>query len=541
MHHIHILPRSIADTVADARLRIEAALEWQDFLIVILNENKFMFESKRATRHQIIDDVWQVAYFMLDNTQKSLLSENKNTDAHFSAAAWHLQQAWMRFKRSIDHIYPFVHNKYSDALARFICDPLSLLPSYTLFGIKYRPFTPLNRQSLSGVLTDFLVRVHRNPDFIRNIFVDNTYLVAYATDEVKKIIVDLRDRYAAADTRRMFFTLFENWQINQLLDMLIGSQYMPSNEEIALVRIIASEMQQKIFGPNIILIPINIDTYMLQCTMCEAEFTFDTLKTYKGTCGKCFNNLPNSQKPPNIRTQISAKDQREVLHRDFKGKRDIPCPVCEKPITQETKEFGHILAVARGGNSTAENLICICRICNAKMGAMNFYEYKQKYDANLKAMREEIKNADMNDPYATDATDVTDINIAIDISKTVPNTPTQTPLQTPRTDTSSQTAPNSPKTPPKKHKSSTTDKRKAYDTKNINEFLAKKYVPCKNSSISCMQMHDDYKRYCAQKSISLCGPKSFNHRLKEIVKLSNIYTYSVAKCALINNIDRVLT
>ena len=54
------------------------------------------------------------------------------------------------------------------------------------------------------------------------------------------------------------------------------------------------------------------------------------------------------------------------------------CFVCERaPITILTNvEYGHVVAVADGGNDSIDNLRPICSACNRAMGTRNLLEYK---------------------------------------------------------------------------------------------------------------------------------------------------------------------
>lgn len=56
------------------------------------------------------------------------------------------------------------------------------------------------------------------------------------------------------------------------------------------------------------------------------------------------------------------------------------CYVCQtREITPFTFEAGHIIAVAKGGSTTLDNLRCVCLPCNRSMGTENLEVYKQRY------------------------------------------------------------------------------------------------------------------------------------------------------------------
>lgn len=55
------------------------------------------------------------------------------------------------------------------------------------------------------------------------------------------------------------------------------------------------------------------------------------------------------------------------------------CYVCESKIDSKHYECGHIVARAENGDSTIENLRCICSLCNKSIGTKNMDDFKKKY------------------------------------------------------------------------------------------------------------------------------------------------------------------
>ncbi len=544
MNHIHNLPHSLEAYIGEQSLRTKAAFLWRDYHIVILGENKFIFTRERETKYEILNDVWSVAGLLREVTERRIV-DLKNLD-DISALIWQLLLAWRYFKERVSGIYPFAHNEHSDALMRFIADPLASMQVYTLFGVNYRRFAPLDRCTLGVIMTDYLARVHHDIDFVRCIFSDSTYLATeYVSEDAKRIAASLYSRYAAAGSRDLFFLLFESGAIYPLLDALLVAPYSFSNEEWHLVSVISNELRIKKYDPKKVLLEVNTETFMVTCRSCRVEYTFETIKTYKGTCKRCFDNMPVAHKPPNVRLPILTKDQFEILARDFEGKKEIPCPICRKSITQETKEFGHIVPVARGGGSTADNIICICGTCNRKMGTMDYYEYKQLHDAARKALREDLKMPTdfiIEMGYTTDENDFSGRSIPETV-RTMPNSPrnhktAHVPLQV------LAPIPNiiKPQKPPKtKEKKDADQKRRAFDIKNINSFLAEEYVPCKSSHISVKDMYEYYTKYCVKKHVAACSGRSFLCRIKDICKTRKDYSYNVKEHARVSNICRKST
>lgn len=61
------------------------------------------------------------------------------------------------------------------------------------------------------------------------------------------------------------------------------------------------------------------------------------------------------------------------------------CYCCNLPISIENWHAGHVVAWAKGGEDTVENLRPICAQCNTSMGKMNMGLYVVKY--NLRGSR----------------------------------------------------------------------------------------------------------------------------------------------------------
>jgi 5-methylcytosine-specific restriction endonuclease McrA len=79
------------------------------------------------------------------------------------------------------------------------------------------------------------------------------------------------------------------------------------------------------------------------------------------------------------------------------------CPCCDrKKITQLDFECGHIIAKAKGGFDTLDNLIPVCRICNSSMQTMNFWDFYKKLH---------LKMNNNNNNYSNSDSDITVITI----------------------------------------------------------------------------------------------------------------------------------
>ena len=59
------------------------------------------------------------------------------------------------------------------------------------------------------------------------------------------------------------------------------------------------------------------------------------------------------------------------------------CMICNiNDITQMNFHCGHVVAEAKGGKTTLNNLRPICSTCNLSMRTMNMFEFRMKYFAS---------------------------------------------------------------------------------------------------------------------------------------------------------------
>ena len=55
------------------------------------------------------------------------------------------------------------------------------------------------------------------------------------------------------------------------------------------------------------------------------------------------------------------------------------CHCCNRVVTQQAFEGGHVISVADGGSDHLSNLRVVCRKCNSSMGTENMLEFRMKY------------------------------------------------------------------------------------------------------------------------------------------------------------------
>ena len=85
---------------------------------------------------------------------------------------------------------------------------------------------------------------------------------------------------------------------------------------------------------------------------------------------------PRKAIPPALRNEV----WRCYIGNSITGK----CFVCGRAEIElcGNVEFGHVIAVANGGENTLENLRPICSSCNRSMGTRNLLEYKRDLEAS---------------------------------------------------------------------------------------------------------------------------------------------------------------
>lgn len=79
--------------------------------------------------------------------------------------------------------------------------------------------------------------------------------------------------------------------------------------------------------------------------------------------------------PKTIRSQVWQK----VFANNMIG----ACICCQKQITYDTFEVGHIISVKNNGTNTIENLAPICALCNRSMGVTNMLDFCSAYSMPL--------------------------------------------------------------------------------------------------------------------------------------------------------------
>lgn len=72
------------------------------------------------------------------------------------------------------------------------------------------------------------------------------------------------------------------------------------------------------------------------------------------------------------------KSLRIELWRNFFGKQYFGrCFVCKNQIRRDNFEAGHVIAVAKDGKNTLDNLRPICSLCNKSMGTDNMEDFRR--------------------------------------------------------------------------------------------------------------------------------------------------------------------
>ena len=77
------------------------------------------------------------------------------------------------------------------------------------------------------------------------------------------------------------------------------------------------------------------------------------------------------------RVAIPKPLRKAVWKKKHGNSMDGTCDCCDDPISYDTFEVGHDIAVANGGTNDLKNLYAICSSCNKDMGTMNYMDYRK--------------------------------------------------------------------------------------------------------------------------------------------------------------------
>ena len=80
------------------------------------------------------------------------------------------------------------------------------------------------------------------------------------------------------------------------------------------------------------------------------------------------------------RPQLNAALRMTLWNETFGEKNGTgQCYCCNREITQQVFEAGHVIAVANGGSDHISNLKVVCKKCNLSMGKTNMLDFRMKY------------------------------------------------------------------------------------------------------------------------------------------------------------------
>jgi len=116
-----------------------------------------------------------------------------------------------------------------------------------------------------------------------------------------------------------------------------------------------------------------------KCFNCEKSFQASTLKANKGFCGRCINKRSDSTEDHEA---INHQLARVVWLRYYGLGSHITerCYCCgEQDITVWTFQCGHVVARAKGGPTTVDNLRPICAPCNQGMGTIDMRDFAKTH------------------------------------------------------------------------------------------------------------------------------------------------------------------
>ncbi len=98
----------------------------------------------------------------------------------------------------------------------------------------------------------------------------------------------------------------------------------------------------------------------------EIDYTDDEIKEYEK-----YNSSP----------RITKRQREFVWLRDIGNSKSGKCYVCNRTITDDNFEAGHIIAKYNGGSDNVKNLRAVCIPCNRSMATRNLEEFKKDFES----------------------------------------------------------------------------------------------------------------------------------------------------------------
>lgn len=102
------------------------------------------------------------------------------------------------------------------------------------------------------------------------------------------------------------------------------------------------------------------------------------------------NNLPVITSDQDKNTHLMKKRKTlpktirsHVWQKVFQSNLNGACTCCNRLITYDTFECGHVISVKNNGTDTIENLVPICGLCNKSMGSHNMIDFCTSYSLPL--------------------------------------------------------------------------------------------------------------------------------------------------------------
>lgn len=88
---------------------------------------------------------------------------------------------------------------------------------------------------------------------------------------------------------------------------------------------------------------------------------------------------------------LTKRHYQFIWNRDVGNSKSGNCYVCDRTITDDNFEAGHIIAKSNGGNNHVSNLRVVCLPCNRAMGTTNLEEFKKDFiNESLESFNKEV-------------------------------------------------------------------------------------------------------------------------------------------------------
>ena len=92
--------------------------------------------------------------------------------------------------------------------------------------------------------------------------------------------------------------------------------------------------------------------------------------------------------PKTKKTPIPKAIRTQVWKNTIGNSLDGKCYVCDRDVSYDNFDAGHIIPEAKGGDISVDNLRVVCKPCNTSCGTKNLNDFKKAFKKNNKDVKE---------------------------------------------------------------------------------------------------------------------------------------------------------